>query len=370
MAGGRIVVWRADVAQRIRAGAAGALCLSTLLSAASSAPLADAAQRGDQAVVAALLKQGTDVNAAQGDGMTALHWAAMNDEAELAALLLQAGANANPTTRIGAYTPLLLAARSGNARVIEWLLKGGADVNAKTANGTTALMFAAASGDVSAVTSLIAHGAELNAKESTRGLTAAMFAAASNSAAVITALAQHGAALNRTTSVIDLRALDRNAFAAVLFGNPRPPAGSRPDGAERTTAPDAGARPEQRTAGVDRDYQPNELVFSQGGMTALLLAARQGFFETTTALLDAGVDINQSNPGDQTTPLLIATINGYFDLAKFLLDRGADPNRAAQNGVTPLYAAINVEWARRSRFPESCTRSRALISIRRRPTSS
>ncbi len=98
-----------------------------------------------------LLKQAADVNAAQGDGMTALHWAAMKNDAELAQTLLYAGANVRATTRIGNYTPLLLAAKNGNAAVMEPLIANGADVNAATANGTTPLMFAAASGNTDAV---------------------------------------------------------------------------------------------------------------------------------------------------------------------------------------------------------------------------
>ena len=66
------------------------------------------------------------------DGMTALHWAAMKNDADLAQTLLYAGANVRATTRIGGYTPLILAAREGYSVVMEPLLKSGADANAKT----------------------------------------------------------------------------------------------------------------------------------------------------------------------------------------------------------------------------------------------
>ena len=90
-----------------------AFAFGALLSAAPSAPVADAAQAGDRDAVKALLKQAADVNAAQGDGMTALHWAAMKNDADMAQVLLYAGANAKAMTRIGNYTPLLLAMSSG-----------------------------------------------------------------------------------------------------------------------------------------------------------------------------------------------------------------------------------------------------------------
>jgi len=96
----------------------------------------------------------------------------------------------------------------------------------------------------------------------------------------------------------------------------------------------------------------NELVYAHGGMTPLLLAARQGYAETVGALLDAGVDVNQVSAGDKSSALLVATINGQFDLAKALLDRGADPNLAAENGAAPLYAALNCEWAPKSLYPQ------------------
>ena len=67
-------------------------------------------QAGMIMAVAALLKQAADVNAPQGDGMTALHWAAMHDDPALATMLLYAGASPKARTRVGGYTPLLLAA--------------------------------------------------------------------------------------------------------------------------------------------------------------------------------------------------------------------------------------------------------------------
>src|SRR5438309_10184289 len=119
----------------IRFSILGALALTALLHAAASAPVADAAMEGNRDGVKALLKQAADVNAAQGDGMTALHWAAMKNDADLVQTLLYAGANVKATTRIGAYTPLLLAAKNGSAEAMAPLLNSGADVNAATANG-------------------------------------------------------------------------------------------------------------------------------------------------------------------------------------------------------------------------------------------
>ena len=352
-----------------------ALSLSAFLAAASDSPVADVAQAGDAAAVRALLKQAADVNAAQGDGMTALHWAAMHNDPDLAQLLLYASANPRATTRIGAYTPLLLAAQSGHAQVMEPLIKGGADVNAKTSNGTTPLMFAAAAGNARAVTLLLDRGADLNATESTRGLNAAMFAAASDRAATIDLLAKRGADLKATTKIVELHSLDRNSFGGILFGNPQPgppPPGSagggRTGGAGRPGGPggaaaSGAANPQegrnvpggrgQGKAGIDRQFQLNELVYAQGGLAPLHLAARQGYMDTVRALIDAGADVNQLTVGDKSSPLLVATINGHFDVAKvLLLDRRADPNLASENGATPLYAALNVEWAPKSLYPQ------------------
>jgi ankyrin repeat protein len=94
------------------------------------------------------------------------------------------------------------------------------------------------------------------------------------------------------------------------------------------------------------------LVYAQGGMTPLLFAARQGNTAVVAALLDGGVNVNQLKKGDDTSPLLIATINGQFDTGRLLLEHGADPNLASENGVAPLYAVVNVQWAPKALYPQ------------------
>jgi len=304
----------------------------------AASPIADAASRGDREAVKSLLQKAADVNAAQGDGMTALHWAAMNGDAELAQMLIVAGANIKATTRLGAYTPLYLASQHGQAQVLQALIKAGADTKTGTNNGTTPLMAAAASGRLDAVRVLLEHGADVNAKDGVRHQTPLMYAAASNRAAVIELLAARGADLTATSKVSELANLSRDG--AGFGGNPQVPG-----------APGAPARRPQM-AGVDRNYQLNELIVAHGGLTPLLYAVRQGFHESTEALLEAGADVNLVSAGDKTTPLVMAIINGHFDLAKVLLDRGANPNATAANGASPLYAVLNVEWAPKALYPQ------------------
>jgi ankyrin repeat protein len=148
-------------------------------------------------------------------------------------------------------------------------------------------------------------------------------------------------------------------MADVLFGNPTPPppsGGRGNEGSQQNQGQPSrntpGGRAFQGKAGIDRQFQLNELVYAQGGLTALHLAARQGYVDTVAALLDAGVDVNQVTAGDNSSALLIATINGHFDLARMLLERGADPNLAAENGAAPLYAVLNCEWAPKSLYPQ------------------
>ena len=237
-----------------------------------NAPIADAVKRGDKPAVQSLLKEHADVNAPQGDGATALHWAAYLTDPEMTALLLSAGANVMARNELG-VTPLALAAQQGGAEVIDLLLKAGAKPN-DPANfvdaGETPLMHAARSGSVEAVKVLVKAGADVNAKETWNGQTALMWAAAEGHADVVEALIK----------------LDANIKAR-----------------------------------------------SNAGTTPFLFAVRKGDVRSVQMLLAAGADVNEKRT-DLATPLLVAIINGYEDLVDLLLDKGADPN--AEGGSTVL----------------------------------
>jgi ankyrin repeat protein len=310
------------------AGAGLVLGLTALLGAAPDAPVANAVMRGDAAEVRAMLRAGADVNAAQGDGMTALHWAAMKGQADIATMLLYAGANHGATTRLGGYTPLHLAARAGSAPIVDALVAAGANVKATSTSGTTPLMLAAESGTLAAVQRLVTAGADVNALEQAKGQSALMFAAAFDRADVVAFLLGKAADHRLVTKVVDL--------ATLTAGDPPTRGGA------------AGA---PQIPGLTRQFRYNELIGTQGGLTALLFATREGYAASATALLAGGADINQANPGDGTTPLLMAVINGHFDLAMAYLAKGADVSRAAANGAAPLYATLNHRWAPKSQYP-------------------
>ena len=256
------------------------LSVAGVRAADGAVPLVDAVKAGDPSAVLSLLEQKADVNAAEADGMTALHWAAYEDHADMVQMLLTAGADPKATSRSG-ITPLSLATENGNALIVERLMQAGADPNA-AASGHTALHVAAHTGDVEIAKILVAHGATVDAREAWFSETPLMLAAAENHPAMVEFLAEAGA--------------DVNAVAAV---------------SQITIAP---GFPNQSFAQVPR-----------GGLTPLMFAARDGCRACVQVLVDAGADVNYEDP-TWATPLNLAVYNGHFDTAALLLELGANPS--------------------------------------------
>lgn len=351
---------------------------------AADAPLADVAERADWPRVRALLKDKADPNAAQPDGMTALHWAAYHDASDAAKLLLAGGANAKAENRYG-VTPLSLACTNGNADLVRALLKAGADPDTALRGGETVLMTAARTGRAEAVKALLDAGTKVDAKDR-KGQTAILWAAAEGYAGVVELLVKAGA---------DPRQRLDSGFTPLLFA-------AREGRAEVVRA--------LLKAGVD----PNEVIQTKkpvggygarNGTSALTLAVENAHFELALELVAAGADPNDQrsgftplhtltwvrkpNRGDDpdgqppptgsgkvtslefarklaargadvnrtvekgtsgrgklsttgATPLLLAAKTADLPYLKLLVELGADPLRPNKDGCTPLMAAAGI----------------------------
>ena len=267
-----------------------------LESLAQEPALVSAVRNNEQSLVSSLLSSGADPNARQGDGSTALHWAAHRNNEEVAQSLLDAGANVDASNELGA-TPLWLAASNGSEILVEKLLSAGANPNVRLKMGETPLMSASRAGNADTVVLLLNAGGDVNAAEDERGQTALMWAVAQSHAAVAALLLENGADLNTRTKV--WYQLENTA------GNTNPSGNFR---------------------------------MAHGGSSAIMFAARVGDIDTTRVLLEAGANVNDT-AASGVSVLIQAAHSGHEELAIYLLDQGADPN-AMDAGYTPLHAAV------------------------------
>jgi uncharacterized protein len=251
----------------------------SLTAADADVRLVNALKQRDTVAARALLKQRADVNAADVEGMTALHWAAHWNDVDTLKLLLSAGARTKVANRYG-VTPLHEAATLGSAVVVNLLLKAGADANAAYGEGETPLMIAARTGSADTVKLLLESGARVDARETFRGQTPLMLAAVENHAPIVRALIAAGADVNARTAEYDFQTLTGGA-GGIIHDRP------------------------------------------QGGLTTLMFAARQGATDAGGLLIAAGADMNATEPQYGFTALQTAIFNGHYAFAKLLIENGA-----------------------------------------------
>jgi len=331
-----------------------------VLSVAGAEEIHDAVAKGDLASVQAILTAQPDRIAAVDErGYTPLHVAAREGRIDIAAYLLEKGADIEAKNSTG-YTPLFLAARSRRPDVVRLLLEKGADVKAQTRFQTTPLFTAVESGSVDVVGALIERGAVINhanpifgsplhraaymdfpevakllldraadlSLTDQRGQTPLHQAAQLGRVAIARLFVERGA---------DVNALDREGrtplHLAVLYGTDR--------------------------SGANRASELGFLLLASGariattdaeGGTPLLSAVTQGYTELVGAMLRKGGDLTAREPGTRRTLLHIAGNKGYDDMAWLLLARGVDPAAKDAFGKTA--------------FDYACEHSHQAVAIR------
>jgi ankyrin repeat protein len=365
-------------------------CLSWFLifgaCTALATDLAGLAEKQEWDAVSEQITAKADVNAAQADGATALHWAAYHDRADIASKLLAAGARPDEANRYG-ITPLLLACENGSEDIVRALLAAGAGPNSKRRGGETALMLASRTGRAGVVKALLEKGAAVNDHDD-KGQTALMWAAAQGHADVIELLAKQGAEINHRLS---------SGFTAFLFAARE----GKKVAVMKLMQLGADVRDaivtENKTGGRDA---PN-------GASAVILAIENGHFELAMDLIHAGADPNDMRSGfsalhtltwvrkpphgddeagqpppdthgglssvgfireivkagakvdaqlgagararafgainfNGATPFLLACRNADLEMMKLLVELGADPQKPNADGSTPLMAAAGL----------------------------
>ena len=149
--------------------------------------VARSAQQNDAAKVQSLLNDSDySPNQTDGDGRTGLHYAAINGNIQIAAILIRAGAKLDIRDKLG-DTPLHWAVERDHFDIVRLLLDAGAVVDSEDKDGLTPLMFAARGSRLDAVRLLLERGAD-PAKTDFTGRDALGWAEEGHSAAVVQAL--------------------------------------------------------------------------------------------------------------------------------------------------------------------------------------
>ena len=295
------------------------------LAVAQDQRLVEAVERQDRDAVRTLLAHAVDVNAPQPDGATALHWAAHWNDLGTATQLIRAGANVNAVNELG-VTPLSLSALNASAGMADTLLRAGADPNAARPSGETVLMTGARTGNAELVLALVSAGADVRGSAHFQRQTPLMWAAAEGHAHVVQVLLEAGADVHArskhgTTALLLAARHGTVDTARLLLG-----AGADVNAAEPLLAVDARIDVEEsQTSGRSPLLVASASMVATSGWEYGLVVTPSTHETLAIFLLDQGADPARPDSIGRT-PLHAAVETGKAALVQALLAHGADPN--------------------------------------------
>lgn len=277
-----------------------------------------AVKNGHTEVVKFLLDKGANPNLHDKDYKSPLQAACMNGYTEIAHMLIENGAKLAHQYKY-CDTPLQLAANRGHYEIVDDLLTHGASVNDKNIfAGKSALYLALNSGHSRIVERLITAGADVNEKLE--------YACQHNLKQTIISLATHGIDLNQKFS-------DGTSLIDYVFKN--------------NLINELGMLIEK---GLDIEQRMNG-----ENLTLLSYAAKHGFDEMVTLLIEKGANVNYTNKGLKGwTALHYACQKGHLNIVQQLLNANAElhaqtidpfasPN---QKEYSPLHIAAKYNQAK------------------------
>jgi ankyrin repeat protein len=328
----------------------------------SSTPLHLAVQAGDDSMVSLLLDRGAQPDSIDNNGCIPLHLASSSNQLRAVEALLQHSSSSSSSRALvnaadqDGQTPLHLAADKGHRQVAACLIEAGADVNARATGQITPLHRAVIKGHWAVVQLLLDAGADPAAADGggANGLQLAVF---SGHTAILEQLlaaltvTQRMGCLNQEcrgkTPVHWAVGLDRMDCLKALLA-----AGAD---ADRLFGAAAVTKTKQSLAGASALHRAVQLGRTEAvkllatpanmrhlwqGSTPLHMAAKRGDTHVASCLIEAGANVD-ARAADQSTPLHEAIVNEHEALVQLLLDAGADPGAAANNGETGLQMAVN-----------------------------
>lgn len=262
-----------------------------------------------------------------------LHWAAITEQADVVAALLERGAAVDARDAEG-RTPLMVAAAFDSRASADVLLAHGADPLARDfIDGNTPLDFAAMAGHADLARTLVAHGAPVDGRATRNGETPLHYASLYGRRKAIELLIGLGADINAADysgvrPVQYARRRLQNAAVELLLGR-----GARPDNLhDAVNAGDVAHVQALIASGADVN------AYDLSG-TPLHLSVSTGQTWIAAMLIDAGADLEAEGEPGSAHPLHLAALGNHAAVARLLLDRGAEVDARDSQERTPLAVA-------------------------------